>query len=80
MNTVTIVLLIILAVLTIAVVTLYFLGKRAQKKQEEQQAQIDAMKQTASPGGNRPDAQMAARLQAPRCQGQGRSPNHDPNL
>ncbi len=48
MNTVTIVLLIILAVLTIAVVTLYFLGKRAQKKQEEQQAQIDAMKQTVS--------------------------------
>ena len=48
MNTVTIVLLNILAVLTIAVVTLYFLGKRAQKKQEEQQAQIDAMKQTVS--------------------------------
>ena len=32
----------------IAVVVLYFLGKKAQKKQAEQQAQIDAMKQTVS--------------------------------
>ena len=29
-------------------VVLYFLGKRAQKKQDEQQAQIEAMKQTVS--------------------------------
>ena len=43
-----IVLLVILAVLIIAVVALYFLGKKAQKKQSEQQAQIDAMKQTVS--------------------------------
>ena len=48
MNTLTIVLLVILAVLIVAVVVLYFLGKRAQKKQSEQQAQIDAMKQTVS--------------------------------
>ena len=48
MSTFTIVLLVILAVLTIAVVVLYFLGKRAQKKQAEQQAQIEAMKQTVS--------------------------------
>ena len=48
MSTVTIVLLVILAILIIAVVALYFLGKRAQKKQSEQQAQIDAMKQTVS--------------------------------
>lgn len=48
MNTLTIVLLSILAVLLIAAVVLYFLGKRAQKKQDEQQAQIDAMKQTIS--------------------------------
>ncbi len=48
MNTVTIVLLVILAILVIAVVALYFLGKKAQKKQGEQQAQIDAMKQTVS--------------------------------
>ncbi len=48
MNTLTIVLLVILAVLIVAVVVLYFLGKRAQKKQDEQQAQIDAMKQTVS--------------------------------
>ncbi len=48
MSTVTIVLLVILAVLILAVVALYFLGKKAQKKQSEQQAQIDAMKQTVS--------------------------------
>ena len=48
MNTVTIVLLSILAVLIIAVVVLYFLGKKAQKRQSEQQAQIDANKQTVS--------------------------------
>lgn len=48
MNTVTIVLLVILAILIIAVVALYFLGRKAQQKQSEQQAQIDAMKQTVS--------------------------------
>ena len=48
MNTLTIVLLVILAVLIIAVVALYFLGRKAQKKQSDQQAQIDAMKQTVS--------------------------------
>ncbi len=45
MNTGTIVLLCILAVLIIAIIVLYFLGKRAQKKQGEQQAQIEANKQ-----------------------------------
>ena len=48
MNTLTIVLLSILVVLVIAVVVLYFLGKRTQKKQSEQQAQIEANKQTVS--------------------------------
>lgn len=48
MNTFTIVLLVILAILIIAVIVLYFLGKKAQKKQTEQQAQIEAMKQTVS--------------------------------
>lgn len=48
MNTLSIVLLVILAILVIAVVALYFLGKKAQQKQSEQQAQIDAMKQTVS--------------------------------
>lgn len=48
MSTITIVLLCILAVLIIAVVVLYFLGRNMQKKQEAQQAQIDAMKQTVS--------------------------------
>lgn len=43
-----IVLLIILAVLIIGLVVLYFLGKKAQKRQEEQQAQLNAMKQTVS--------------------------------
>ena len=48
MSTFTIVLLVILAVLIVVVVALYFLGKKAQQKQSEQQAQIDAMKQTVS--------------------------------
>lgn len=48
MNTFTIVLLVILAVLLLTVVVLYFLGKKAQKKQNEQQAQIEASKQTVS--------------------------------
>ena len=48
MSTLSIVLLCILAVLIIAVVALYFLGRNMQKKQESQQAQIDAMKQTVS--------------------------------
>jgi len=48
MNTLTIVLLVIIAILLIAIVGLYFLGKKAQKRQSEQQAQIDAMKQTVS--------------------------------
>ncbi len=44
MNTLGIVLLVILAILIIALVVLYFLGKKAQKRQ----AQLDAMKQTVS--------------------------------
>ena len=44
----TIVLISILAVLIIAIVVLYFLGKKAQKKQSEQQAQIEANKQSVS--------------------------------
>ncbi|MCH5262842.1 MAG: hypothetical protein J1F42_08010 [Lachnospiraceae bacterium] len=48
MSTLSIVLLVILAVLIVAVIALYFIGKKAQKKQSEQQAQIDAMKQTVS--------------------------------
>lgn len=48
MSTLSIVLLVILAVLIVTVIVLYFVGKKAQKKQSEQQAQIDAMKQTVS--------------------------------
>lgn len=48
MSPVTITLLVITVVLIIGIVVLYFLGKRAQKKQEEQQAQIEAMKQRIS--------------------------------
>lgn len=48
MSTWQIVMLIILLVLIIGIVVLYFLGKRTQKKQAEQQAQLDAMKQTVS--------------------------------
>jgi hypothetical protein len=48
-NTTTIVFLsIILAVLIIIVVVLYILGRRAQKKQASQEAQIEANKQTVT--------------------------------
>lgn len=39
---------VIAAVLLVGVIVLYFLGKKAQKRQEEQQAQIDAAKQSVS--------------------------------
>ena len=42
------VLLIILVIIIGVMVALYFLGKRAQKKQDEQQAQIEAANQTTS--------------------------------
>ena len=48
MSTLTIVLLVILIVLIIACVVLYFLGKRAEKKQAAQQEQLDAVAQTVS--------------------------------
>lgn len=47
-STATIVMLIVLAVLVGIVVLLYFLGKKAQKREAQQQEQIDAMKQTVS--------------------------------
>ena len=43
-----IILIIVLVVLIAAVVALYFLGKRAQKRQQEQEAQLQAYKQTVS--------------------------------
>lgn len=48
LSTSTIVLIIITAVLLGVLVALYFMGKRAQKRQDEQQEQIEAMKQTVS--------------------------------
>ena len=45
MHTATIILLVILLVLVIVLAVLYFFGKRVQKKQAEQQAMIDSMKQ-----------------------------------
>ncbi len=48
MNTLTIVLLVILVILIGVLIALYFFGKKAQKKQDEQQAQIEANKQTVS--------------------------------
>ena len=48
MSTVTTVLLVILVILVIALIAIYFWGKKAQKKQDEQQAQIEATKQTVS--------------------------------
>lgn len=48
MSTLAKVLLCILVVLIITIVVLYFLGRNLQKKQNAQQAQIEAMKQTVS--------------------------------
>ena len=48
MSTGLIVLIVVLVVLIAAVVALFILGKRAQKKQAEQQVQLDAMKQTVT--------------------------------
>lgn len=48
MKTFTIVMLVILVVLIVACIALYFLGKRAEKKQAEQQQQLDAVAQTVS--------------------------------
>lgn len=48
MSTLSIVLLSIAAILVIGLVVLFFLGRKAQKRQTEQQAQIEANKQTVS--------------------------------
>lgn len=48
MPTYAIVMIVIAVILLAAIVVLYFLGKKAQDKQADQQAQIDAMKQTVS--------------------------------
>ena len=48
MNTLTIVLLIILAISIILAVVLYFVGKKAQKKQEEYDEQIKSVSQVQS--------------------------------
>lgn len=48
MNTGTIIFLVILAVVAVALVVMYFLGKKAQAKQAEQQAMMEANKQTVS--------------------------------
>lgn len=48
MSTLTIVLLVILVILIGLVIGLYFFGKKTQKRQEEQEAQIQATKQTIS--------------------------------
>lgn len=42
------VLIIVLVIMATVIAVLYFLGKRAEKKQAEQQAQIDAAKQVVS--------------------------------
>lgn len=48
MSPVTIVLLVILAVLLVGLIVLYFLGKKAEKKKAEQDAQLAASAQTVS--------------------------------
>ncbi|MCR5157087.1 MAG: hypothetical protein K6C96_10455 [Butyrivibrio sp.] len=48
MSTGAIVAIVIAVILVAAIIALYFFGKRAQKRQEEQQVQLDAMKQTVT--------------------------------
>lgn len=48
MSTWQVVLIIILVVLVAAIVALYFFGKKAEKRQAEQQAQLEAYKQTVN--------------------------------
>ena len=48
MSKLTIALLVILVILIVALIVLYFTGKKAQKKQEDQKAQIEAAKQTVT--------------------------------
>ena len=48
MSTFTIVMLVILVILIIACIALYLLGKKAEKKQAEQQAQLEAVAQNMS--------------------------------
>ena len=48
MSKLTIALLVVLVILIVALIVLYFTGKKAQKKQEDQKAQIEAAKQTVS--------------------------------
>ena len=87
------VLLIILVILIAVLVVLYFLGKRAQKKQEENQAQIEAAKQTVNmliidkkrlrikesgpADGNRSDAEADAQNKTSHRKSKDRSENYD---
>lgn len=48
LSTGTIILLVVLVLLTAAMIALYFIGKRTQKKHEEQRELMDANKQTVS--------------------------------
>lgn len=48
MSTWTIVLLVIIAILVIALIALYFFGKKAEKKQAEQQEKLDAVAQNVT--------------------------------
>ncbi len=48
MSTGAIILIVVLAILIIGIVVLYFVGKKAQKRQAEQEQQMEANKQTVS--------------------------------
>ena len=85
------VLIVILVILIIVLAVLYFMGRRLQKKQDESQAQLDAMAQTASmliidkkrmkikESGRRdqPDTLVPAPVQSTGGQSQGRAQDHD---
>ena len=96
MSTLSIVLLVITIILIAGIALLYFLGKKAQKKQAAQQEQIEAMKQRipcllsikadedkgcrASSGRCGADTKASARFQTPYCKSKSRTPDYDPCL
>ena len=93
MSPVAITLLVIVIVLAIIIAVLYFLGKKAQKKQAEQQELLDANKQTVSmliidkkrmklkdAGLPQMVIEDDARFQTPHHQGKGWSSDRIPDL
>ena len=81
MKTFTIVLLVILVILIVACVALYFVGKKAEKKQADQQAQLDAVAQTVSilviDKGRMKYTKLSSPFKSTCCKSQSRTEDHD---